>query len=144
MTCGEICGFILRVERKSPGSSDMTRNDSSVIPTSNGIMLISLRTRNRPIRIAPVLLGFELDPLGSVELAPHGRIVVLQRTLPCPVFCYADGFDHRELVMKDFLYPPVVWCAFFRIHHRCSLAHHLIDLRLPRGRRLGLIGIPDV
>src|SRR5215469_2142741 len=88
--------------------------------------------------------ALELDPLWSIELAPHGGIVVLHRTLPCRVLGHAYGLYDRELVMKDFLYPPVVGGTFARFHHRGALQHHLVDFRFPGGRRLGLIGIPDV
>ena len=49
MFAGEIAGFIFRLERKFPGTSDITRNDRKVIPTSNGIILKIRLTRKRAI-----------------------------------------------------------------------------------------------
>ena len=49
MTSGVMVGLSLRLETKSPGTSDIAMNEMKVIPSMSGIMLSRRRIRKRVI-----------------------------------------------------------------------------------------------
>ena len=139
-----MAGLSLRLVRKLPGASDITRNDRNVIPIISGIMMSRRFIRNLAIACAARdYFGPELDPFGLV-VPPYGGLEILQRVLPRLVTHLPHRLDDRQLLVQDFLDAPVVRRALERIHHHRALFEQVVDLGLPRRSRLGLLRIPQV